>query len=74
MRNLPAKPAGGRARGASRGGPGAEPPREALCYATGYRSNRVDRRNRTRRRPNRPNRVPPCPGSKHAKSLEEFEA
>eukprot|EP00969_Alexandrium_andersonii_P157586 6964732-Alexandrium_andersonii.AAC.1 len=59
MLNLPTKRAGGRARGASRGVRRAEPPWEALCYATGYRSNRNDRQNRTRWRPSRPSRVPP---------------
>eukprot|EP00969_Alexandrium_andersonii_P216799 9575322-Alexandrium_andersonii.AAC.1 len=54
MPNLHTKRAGGRAGGASRAGA-----RQALCYATGYRSDRIDRRNRTRRSPNRPNRVPP---------------
>eukprot|EP00969_Alexandrium_andersonii_P191651 8464528-Alexandrium_andersonii.AAC.1 len=58
MPNPPTKRAGGRARGASRGVWGEEPPREALCYATGDRSSRIDRRSRTRRRPNRPNRAP----------------
>eukprot|EP00969_Alexandrium_andersonii_P309380 13672009-Alexandrium_andersonii.AAC.1 len=44
----------------SRGVRGAEPSREALWYATGYRSNRIDRWNRARRRPNRPNQAPLC--------------
>eukprot|EP00969_Alexandrium_andersonii_P225375 9954082-Alexandrium_andersonii.AAC.1 len=59
MPNLPTKRARGRAGGASQGCPGGGTPREALCYATGYRSNRIARRSRTRQRPNRPNRAPP---------------
>eukprot|EP00969_Alexandrium_andersonii_P110703 4885823-Alexandrium_andersonii.AAC.1 len=57
MPNLPMKGAAGAPDALLKRGPGGQSrPREALCYATGWRSNRVDRRNRA---PNGEN--PSCP-------------